>query len=315
MNKTVLTIILNEALNPQKKAPQLKDRQEKQLAALRLKRARQKLPPEEASKPIMENPTLKANYETIYKHIAINGDSKKRAEAQRAIASVYVNGLLDKTPLAEISLKTFLGAGSFSAAFEDDAGHVIKCGNVRDGDSERDFYDSFLRNPSKDFVVHYYKTFKIPSDPGHNFYVAVTNKFLTFTEYAQFIQNATPGGFSVPDEAWPDKYYEVFAGRKEHWGKLWQIRDHMNKRKIELTPKNILSTWATYEPQDMPRDIGEIKMELSKNYGISFKDSTKILQQVFDAFCTQARPDVHLNNLGVNITSGMNNPSFFFFDR
>jgi len=317
MNKSVLSLILNESINPQK-APNLKDRQEKQMAALRLKRARQNLSqsPDPISKePIKENPILKSNYELLYKYIASNGDPKRRAQAQRLLTSVYANGLFDNTPLSQIHLKSFLGAGSFSAAFDDDDNHVIKCGGVRDGQSEQDFYNSFLEKPSKEFVVHYYKTFPTPSDPSKSLYLAITNKLLTFTEYSQFIQNGSPDGKPVSIEAWPDKYFSLFGANKTTKGKLWKIREHMIKRKIELTPKNILATWGTYEPEQITHEIGDVKKELNQYYGISYKDSTKILEQAILMFCSQTRPDVHLNNLGVNITSGMNNPSFFFFDR
>ena len=94
-------------------------------------------------------------------------------------------GELDDTPLAKIPLKKFLGAGSFAVAYEDSDGHVIKCGELRPGNStEKAFYRKYLKKPSKNFIVHYYKTFKT-SDC--EMYLAITNKFLTFYEYAQFI--------------------------------------------------------------------------------------------------------------------------------
>jgi len=305
MNKTVIKLILNEVKKPN-------DRVEKQLAALRLKRARQKLPPEEANKPVVENLILKANYETIYKHIAINGDSKKRAEAQRAIASVYANGLLNKTPLAEISLKTFLGAGSFAVAYEDNDGHVIKCGELRPGNStEKAFYRKYLKKPSKNFIVHYYKTFKT-SDC--EMYLAITNKFLTFYEYAQFIiaSKSNQRTYTMDRYGYPSFLSAITSEidfiRKDLVHALPKVRNTFPT--VNLTSPVIYKTLS----ENAPQVIKDFYDGLLSTFGLGSKDAYKILTEIIKVYCTQVQPDISFNNVGANITAGVNNPSFFFFD-
>lgn len=312
MNKTTWLSFLTETEVP----PQM-SRVEKQKAALRLKLARQKFDSSQASsseKPLV-NQTLIDNFQLIYRHISSGGRKERRAESQRTLTNVYAAKLLEKTPLSEIKLNKFLGAGVFSAAFEDDSGHVVKCGIIRDKTSEESFYQQYLSNPSKEFVVFYFKAIPIPDKENEKLYIAITNKFLTFFEYCQFHQ----GTNMIPNLAWPEKYGELF-GRfrnedKWNFGKLFIVREYMNREKAKLSPRNFLLYWNKIEGGNPTKDIGDFKKELQNIFGISNKDSTKIFEQILDVFCKQKIPDVHLKNLGVNITSGMDNPNFFFFDR
>lgn len=208
---------------------------------------------------------------------------------------------LNNTPLAKQPLGKFLGAGYYSAAFEDSDGHVLKCGGIRDEESEIAFYEKHLKNPTKDFVVYYYKVF-----PVDNFYIAITNKFLTFFEYAEFRKSSKENveHAYILKNAGPNTLHNVSLS-------LDQIRYELKREGKEITKFSLYSA-LTKQSSDL---LFKFKQYFLKEFGLPPKESNKILEQMIQAYLVHKYPDLHLNNLGVNIVAGIDNPSFFYFDQ
>jgi len=224
--------------------------------------------------------------------------------AKKGLRELYRVGELNNTPLAKNSLQKFLGSGSYAVAFEDQDGHVIKCGEVRsENTTDKAFYKRYLKKPSKNFIVHYYKTFR--TSDGFEMYLAITNKFMTFYEYAHFKIG------SIKNEKTPD------IGKHGYPNFLIELTTEIDIIRKQLNPSAKLTFPSIYKilSEKYPRTISRFYLLLKHVYGLTPGNSYKILTEIIKVYCAQSKPDLSLNNLGVNIVSGMDSPGFFFFDQ
>lgn len=254
---------------------------------------------DEDEKEQNDNETLENNVELITSRLLYTFTKKSLKE-------LYFKGALDNTPLKTIPLQKFLGAGSYAVAFEDDAGHVIKCGEFRtENATDKAFLQKYLKKPNKSFVVHYLKTF--PGSQGAELFIAITNKFLTFYEYAQFIiaSKNNERTYTKDRMGYPGELQNLCSEIDNIRGDLMHASSS-----IKLTFPIIYKALVEKEPWVIKGFYNGLAMD----WKLGSKDAYKILTEIIKIYCTQAKPDISLNNLGVNITAGMNNPSFFFFD-
>lgn len=207
------------------------------------------------------------------------------------IRKLDAKNFFEKTPLATTSLIKLLGSGCFSSAFLDEDGHVFKIGLLGDA-SDSDFYKEYLNKPNKNFIVHYYS--EIPVEKYRIFFIAVTNQFLTFRD---------------------------FLSIRERHCKITSEYDFM-----PYALQNFIETASTikkyYEnPQDFYlslkehalEDLNNLKTDFIKNFGLDEKEVIHLIFEILKNILLD-REDLHLANLGVDITSGIDNPEFFYFD-
>ena len=207
------------------------------------------------------------------------------------IQKLDAKNFFDKTPLATTSLVKLLGSGCYSAAFLDENGHVFKIGLLGDA-SDSDFYKKYLNEPSKNFVVHYYS--EIPVAKYRIFFIAVTNQFITFRDFLSIRERSCKINSNF--EFMPDVFYNFI----------------LTASSIKKYYENIQEFYLSLK-EHATEDLNKLKAYFVKYFGL---DEMEIALLIFEILknILLGRSDLHLGNLGVDITSGIDSPEFFYFD-
>ena len=246
----------------------------------------------EENKPISQKIKFAQNFQ-LKKNLSLIQSKTKDRDLLMVLSELFQDNLLYNTPLA-ISKLSFVAASAHSMAFQDENQHIVKIGFLRlnHEKEELSFYNHFLDHPTKNFVIHYLKKFV-----GYPFFIVVTNKMTTFKDYLSFI---------IPKESQKISWTKVSDFKPQFLISFIEEIDSIP----ETNPSLILSEL---------KNSGILKLfleNMQNQYQIPEKYAEQICYQIIAIVSRNGvDSDVHLGNLGVNITKGFDNPSFFFFDR
>jgi len=205
-------------------------------------------------------------------------------------------GLLENTPLAQNKIINMLGAGGYGQVYLLDNDHVLKIGSIRSS-GDYNFYKQYYDNPTKEFIVYFLKQLKVRNIYTFTeglIYIVEMNKLMTIKQYVTVYHNdPTMEKKSVFPRWLANLQYYL---EKEFNNHGLNLQDIVNQMKQNKDYQKYVGTISNY--WQFPEDI-----------------SQKILDCIIQTVSVTKFPDIHFDNLGVNIVNGFDKPQFFFFDR
>jgi hypothetical protein len=199
-------------------------------------------------------------------------------------------------PLKDNKIAQILGKGKFGIAYLLSNDHVLKFGRTNNLD-DLELYKKFSKRPSRNFIC--FDWYRFSSEP--KLFYAEMNRFMTFRDFSTFIGKMSADEFKpLPKflEAILKKFVEQFQNYEEKNGKPVKLS--------ELAKSS--SSWK--------KQISQFVKDFSSQYKVTDTHSFSILSSMLHIISKSKRShDLHLDNLGVNISGGVDNPQFFFFDR
>lgn len=222
-----------------------------------------------------------SNNSTLERNLSILGSGVIGSEQIKELRSI-------QSPLSNNSIVKLLGSGKFGSAYLLSNNHVFKIGDR--GPQDRKFFTHYRNNGSDDFKVFGYYEFKSSS---RLFYAEMT-LLVPFEEWLR-------------DKCEPGLQFQISYALGNCRHPIKEFADQHNREFSSVDFMNTADGQFAYD------EFFQVIKENSVLSEQTIKQLWNVVLQTSEE--TRGNGDLRMENLGVNLSKGIDMPQFFFFDR